>query len=122
MSGMIQDGCARAGAAESETANAPTPSIEAPSDITAATRLSRSSVGRKTFSRRSLIDQRRLLRRLREKPQVRRRLALLHGHQVAILAHVIGILADLDHRFVFRADRGLPHRPRPRIAARLLGA
>src|SRR5262249_442536 len=121
MSGMIQDGCACGGAAKGGTANAPAPSIAAPSASTAATRLSRSSGGCNPSSRRSFIDPRRLFRRLREKPPVGRGLAPLHRPQAAILAQVVGILADLDHRVVFRAERSLPHRPRPRIAPRLLG-
>src|SRR5580704_5869895 len=45
-----------------------------------------------------------------EIPQIRRRLVLAGGHEVAVAAAVIGLRADLDQLLVARAVILLPHR------------
>src|SRR6266702_4940775 len=61
------------------------------------------------------------LSRLIEIPRVWRRLVLPGGHQVAIRAQEIGVVADADHGVVFRASFGAPERPGFWVATGLLG-
>src|SRR5262249_49613112 len=50
-------------------------------------------------------------RRFLEVAKIGRRLALLDGHQVAVSAHPIGLLADMDHGLALGTDVLGPDRP-----------